>query len=323
MRPRRSRLDFRTAPRRTIRRGGRGDVLEYLRDPWAVLRSIAAMLEPDGAIVASIPHLGYNGVIASLLTGEFEYQDVGLLDRTHSRFFGVRNIQRLFNDCGFKIVECDFVVLSPDDSEFADRWEHLSADFQKKLAANRLGSVYQVVVKAKLDPEPASGLDLMAILSAASEVSQTTEVRSHTPDRATGAGAASPVALPESPRLIAFYLPQFHPIPENDAWWGKGFTEWSNVTKASRTSLDTTSRICPADLGFYDLRVRESRRQAELARQYGIHGFCYYYYWFAGKTPAPPAARPCSRDRGADLPFCLCWANENWTRAGTAPDARS
>ena len=124
-----------------------------------------------------------------------------------------------------------------------------------------------------------------------------------------------------SVKPIAIYLPQFHPFDENNSWWGKGFTEWTNVTKAKSLFKDHYQPHLPTDLGLYDLRVEQTRiDQAEMATAYGVYGFCYYHYWFSGIRLMHQPIDAMLNSKNPDFPFMFCWANETWSRRWLGED---
>ena len=139
------------------------DILEHLKDPWKVLVQMKEVLRDGGYLVVSLPHAGHNAVIASLLNADFEYRDTGLLDRTHIRFFAMRNIQALFEQAGLRIVDAGLVARQPEASELAHHWSALPERLQDALSSNRFGAVYQVVVRAEPQQGAGSSIDLCAL----------------------------------------------------------------------------------------------------------------------------------------------------------------
>ena len=121
--------------------------------------------------------------------------------------------------------------------------------------------------------------------------------------------------------MLALYLPQYHPIKENNSWWGNGFTEWTNVVKGKPLVKDHYQPHIPKDLGFYDLRLQETRlSQVSLAKEHGVYGFVYYNYWFNGKLILERPIQEMIKNDDTDFPFCICWANENWSRRWDGQD---
>ena len=140
-----------------------GDVLEHLYDPWNTLSLMKDLLTTEGYIVISLPHVGHNAIVACLLSEDFQYRDWGLLDRTHIRFFGLKNMQQLFDDAGLKIIDAQFVITPPEDSEFSDKWSQLPNEVKKVLSGHQHGQVYQVVIKAISREQEGDAIDLMKI----------------------------------------------------------------------------------------------------------------------------------------------------------------
>lgn len=148
------------------------DVLEHLYDPWKVLSSLKNLLRKDGEVVISLPHVGHAAIAACIMSGSFQYRDWGLLDRTHIRFFGIKDIDDLFNQAGFSIVDVAFVMTPPEETEFAETWKSLSSLVKKTLISPLHSQVYQVVVKASVANSEADGMSVREALKAIKSLSK-------------------------------------------------------------------------------------------------------------------------------------------------------
>lgn len=137
------------------------DVLEHLYDPWVTLKRMVPLLESEGYLVISLPHVGHAAIAACLVNGDFDYRDWGLLDRTHIRFFGLKNMEDLFTQAGLKIVEARYVIKPPEDTEFAPAWSRLPASIKSALCSSPHAHVYQVVIKAVPQNRPGEAVRLV------------------------------------------------------------------------------------------------------------------------------------------------------------------
>ncbi|PYC25616.1 hypothetical protein DMO17_07940 [Aquipseudomonas alcaligenes] len=137
------------------------DVLEHLYDPWVTLKRMVPLLESEGYLVISLPHVGHAAISACLVNGDFEYRDWGLLDRTHIRFFGLKNMEDLFSQAGLKIVEARYVIKPPENTEFAPTWSRLPTNVKSALCSSPHAHVYQVVIKAVPQSRPGEAVRLV------------------------------------------------------------------------------------------------------------------------------------------------------------------
>ena len=433
------------------------DVLEHLYSPEEVLHKLEPFLKPGGSFVLSLPNLGHMSPVLSLINKEFRYQEYGILDATHIRFFTWKSLASSLASWGFRVEACTATFLAPNKAysitpvsvplaviedllqnrhslalqyvcqcapskeSFAELkahnmslldasvnnnpagWNSIVADiaafrdrarlasgsmledkkrqriaelFKNDRAAESLllsdfydegwyRKEYDEVDFTEIHPlqhyietgwkegkSPSEAFDspwyqkyfsrllpgdlcpLLFHLSHGIHENYPHNRKCFEASREELVRYAQHIVTQESsytssfvamkgqpyeakegdPKVVAFYLPQFSPFPENDEWWGKGFTEWTNATKALPLYAGHYQPHLPYDLGFYDLRLKETcLRQEELARFYGVHGFCYHYYWFDGKKIMDSPIAEKLRDKTMSLPFCLSWANEPWS----------
>ncbi|MFZ6687236.1 glycoside hydrolase family 99-like domain-containing protein [Undibacterium sp. SXout11W] len=168
-------------------------------------------------------------------------------------------------------------------------------------------------LKSNLNPDSVKFVDKDDQL--AEYVNQVLAIPGKTGDEHVTISSDSYVRKNDDPKVLAYYLTQFHPTPENDAWWGKGVTEWNNVSRAVPQYVGHYQPRLPGELGYYDLRIEDNlRRQVELAQMYGVYGFVFYYYWFDGTRLLDKPLDMFLNCKDIDFPFSLCWANESWTR---------
>ncbi|MCC0649944.1 MULTISPECIES: glycoside hydrolase family 99-like domain-containing protein [unclassified Clostridioides] len=284
------------------------NTLNCLRNPWDVLRNIYEYLKEDGYILVSVPNIMHISVIKKLINGSFSYSDSEVLDKSYLRFFTFKEIHKLFKETGYEIVEI-YYSKTDMESEELQLIENLSGLLTKDIKEEYFVDKYFLKISKKNKKCLENDINKYKMY-----IDYIHNKNSFSSEYSKDISLDYEFNKIDS-KLIAYYLPQFHLDDNNNEWWGRGSTEWDNVSRAIPQYIGHYQPRLPKDLGFYSLESIDTfKRQIQLAKGSGIYGFSIYYYLSGDVKLLRKPLDILLNNKDLKIPFCLYWANEDWTR---------